>query len=253
MTHQRSSISSYHNHSDPEKETARRLANSLEPWRYIIPPGPILEVGAGTGHFTDYLAELFPNRNLDITDLSEEMLRFNRDRLGFQTRFSFDLLDVENDPLESQTYSMIGGNQIVQQLRRPAQTLESLAKSLKLDGVMLMAFPGEDSFGEWRDTCLNLGIPYTGIELPETEPLVIHLSMGPVQVDFYEDQSMFYYTGLQQFFEQIINGGMEAQKPGRKLTRREIELLEENWNQKKDGAIGMTYHNVFLAVKRIGE
>lgn len=251
----------YHDNAHPERDSAKRLADSLEPWRYSVPPGPLLEIGAGTGIFTQHLRRIFPKRQLIVTDASKKMLASASSILnGHELKdengdglLSFSQLQVEADDIDELQYSLICGNHVIHQFKNPAATLEKLALWLKIDGLMLMSFPGEDSFQEWRTTCVELGIPYTGKAMPGTEPLVIHLSMGPVQVDFYEDQSVRYFDDFEAFRSHMLAGGMEIEGDDRQLTEKEINLLNENWEKTKDGSIGLTYHNVFMAVKRIGE
>lgn len=243
----------YHENAEPERESAKRLADSLEPWRNIVPPGPLLEIGAGTGIFTEYLSGMFPKRELNVSDVSHEFLEHARSRIEDNEALSFTQFNAESDDIDEFHYSLICGNHVAHQFKNPATALEALAKGLKIDGLMLMSFPGEDSFHEWRSICLDLGIPHTGKPMPGTEPLVIHLSMGPVQVDFYEDQSTFYFDDFNQFLSHVSMGGMDIQKKERQLIDKEIKLLNDNWKTTQDGQIGLTYHNVFLALKRIGE
>ena len=253
----------YHENAHPEKNSAKRLADSLEPWRNSVPAGPLLEVGAGTGIFTHHLRRLFPGREITITDASATMLESARSFLnGGESEehdgerrelLSFSQLNTETDHIDEFKYSLICGSNVAHQFKNPAATLEKLALGLKIDGLMLMSFPGEDSFQEWRSACLDLGIPYTGKPMPGTEPLVIHLSMGPVQVDFYEDQSIRYFKNFEAFCSHMLAGGMQIEGGERQLTEKEIGLLNKNWKQTKEGAIGLTYHNVFMALKRIGE
>jgi malonyl-CoA O-methyltransferase len=246
-------IQDYIEHSAAEQESAKRLANSLEPWRELVPPGPVLEAGAGTGLFTEHILSQFPNRSLVVADRSEEMIAYHKKRFGEYGQISRIVHDLEADPPESQSYAMICGNHVAHQFANPSIALENLSNALKIGGLMLMGFPGEDSFKEWRSACLDLGIPYTGKSLPQTEPLVIHLSMGPFQVDFYEDQSIVYYDSFYQYLQHCINGGSSIQKEDRTLTKRETDLLNSHWKETKDGKIGLTYHNVFLAIRRIDE
>ena len=245
----------FRQHSKIEYDSAKRLAESLKPWRFSVPKGPILEVGAGTGHLTQHLADLFPKRSFHVADKSPQMLQIAEDNLRTDeaSKLSFSIFDPEQDNIKPQHYALISGNYVAHQFTNPALTLERLALGLKLDGYMILSFPGEDSFGEWRSTCLDLGIPYTAKPMPETEPTVIHLSMGPVQVDFYEDQSKGYFQDFNSFLSHMKAGGFDVEKNDRKLSTKEISLLDENWAAKENGALAFTFHNVFLAIKRIGE
>jgi len=246
-------IRDYIKHSAAEQESAKRLANSLDPWRDLVPPGPVLEAGAGTGIFTEHLLSLFSNRKLEIADRSEEMIGFHKHRFKNNRQISWTVQNLESNPPEQQSFAMICGNHVAHQFTFPAIGLENLSNGLKVGGLMLMCFPGEDSFKEWRSTCFELGIPYTGKPLPQIEPLVVHLSLGPYQVDFYEDQTIVYYDAFHQFLRHCINGGSSCEKNDRKLSGNEVDLMNDNWQKSIDGKIGITYHNVFLAVKRIDE
>lgn len=239
--------------SEPEKQSAERLANSLEPWRFSVPAGPVMEIGAGSGSFTHYLTRFFPGRKILVSDRSEKLITLHKRSFSVHKNLSWQIGNPEKDNPDEDQFALICGNQVAHTFEQSAQTLEKLSRSLKMDGIMLMAFPGEDSFKEWRSVCIDLGIPYTGRKLPGTEPLVIHLSMGPVQVDFYEDQSKVYFDSFHQFLKYNQSSGFPIQKGERKLTLNEIEMLNEHWKDKKNDKIGLSYHNVFLAVKRIGK
>lgn len=237
----------------PRDHSARRLVKSLEPWRFSIPAGPLLEIGAGTGSFTSHLVKLFPERSIKITDPDKEAIAKHKTLFKDHPNLEWNVQDAEGETPPEKTFALICGNYAAHTFNNPATALSELCKSLTLDGLLLISFPGEDSFQEWRSSCLDLGIPYTGRPLPGTEPLVIHLSMGPVQVDFYEDQTTIYFDSFRQFLTQTSGGSHNIQKEKRELTPDEIDLLTNHWKKTKDGKIGVTFHNVFLAAKRIGE
>lgn len=241
----------YHEHSKIQKEAAQRLANALEPWLYSIPEGELLEVGCGTGFFTDHLVRMFPKRDITITDLSQEMVDFSKERFSDVGQLSFEVLNAENADLEEDKYGLIVGNYVAQWFKQPALTLEKLSKSLKYGGLMLLAFPGNDSYPEWRKYCLDLGIPFTANKFPDIEQLVIHLSMGPVQVDFYEDQTYESYDDVYSFFRHLKNSGTSANLEGKSLSYNQLKLLNDHWVKRQNGSIEVTYHNVFLAIKRV--
>ncbi len=241
----------YHEHSKIQKEAAERLSNALDPWLYSVPDGELLEIGCGTGFFTDHLVKMFPKRDITITDFSGEMVEFCRKRFVEQDRLTFDILNAEETDLEEDRYGLIVGNYVTQWFRQPAMTLEKLSKSLKLGGLMLLAFPGDDSYPEWKKYCLDLGIPFTANKFPDIEQLVIHLSMGPVQVDFYEDQTRESYDDVYSFFRHLKNSGTSANLEGKSLSYKQLKLLNDHWVERQGGSIEVSYHNVFLAIKRV--
>jgi len=244
------SVNYYHNNASLQKQTAERLARALEPWKYSLPPGQVLEIGAGTGFFTDYLFEMFTDRKKIISDASEEMIRFNKKRYEDNSADSFIVLNPETDDIEDEKNALIAGNFVAHWFSDPSITLSKLAKSLKPGGFMLMSFPGNQSYPQWQKLCLELGIPFTPNELPDIEKVVVNLSMGPYKVDFYEDQTTEEYSDLYSFYRHLKNSGMGPSRTGRKLKIKQLRLLNDYWQEKNNGKISVHYHMAFLAVKR---
>jgi tRNA (cmo5U34)-methyltransferase len=61
----------------------------------------IIDLGAGTGLFTDMAARRFPNARFTLIDLSEEMLAKARLRLGDGERFAFRTADLSRVRLQA--------------------------------------------------------------------------------------------------------------------------------------------------------
>lgn len=244
------SVSAYHEQATVQKEVADRLIASLKPWRDILPPGPILEVGCGTGFVTQGIVNLYPNREKVITDLSEEMVNFCRDRFQSAENISFQQLDAEQLEVDEPGYGMTVCGFAAQWFKDPALTLGKLMEATKPGGLLLASFPGSESFPEWKNYCKELGIPYTGNNLPDTEEMVIKMSTGPVQVDYYEDTVTETFPSALHFFRHLKSIGAGTRKKGRALTPAEMKMLIKHWDEQSKGDITISYHVVFLAVKR---
>lgn len=246
------SAEDYHRHADVQQGVAKRLIASLEPWRDIIPPGPILEVGCGTGFVTEGLMELYPDREKVITDISPEMISFCRKRFADAPNSNFEELDAETLSLQEPVYAMTVSGFTAQWFKDPALTLGKMMEATKPGGLLLASFPGSESFSEWRGYCRELGIPYTGNELPDTEEVVVKMSTGPVQVDYYEDTVVQTFETAADFFRHLKTIGADSRKnsKGRSLKPSEMKLLIDHWDSDCKGEIKVSYHVVFLAVKR---
>lgn len=240
----------YDEHADIQKEVARRLIASLEPWKEIIPAGPIIELGGGTGFVTDGLAKVYPDRKIVVTDLSEEMLEISREKLQHHENLSFKQLDAEQSTHDEPHYAMVISGFTAQWFKDTALTLGRWMEAIKPGGLLLASFPGNDSFPEWKEQCRKLGLPFTGNTLPDTEEVVIKLSAGPAQVDFYEDTVTRTFDSSRDFFNQLKRLGAGTQKQGRPLSPKELSLLINQWDSSAGEEIRVSYHIVFLAVKR---
>lgn len=244
------SVAAYDELATVQKEVADRLIASLKPWRDILPPGPILEVGCGTGFVTGGIVDLYPKREKIITDLSEEMVDFCKDRFRSAENITFQQLDAEELETEEPKYGMTVCGFAAQWFKDPALTLGKLMEATRPGGLLLASFPGNESFPEWKKCCEELGIPFTGNDLPDTEEMVIKMSTGPVQVDYYEDTVTETYPSALHFFRQLKCIGAATHRKGRSLTPAEMNMLIRHWDSQSEGDIRISYHVVFLAVKR---
>jgi len=244
------SAQDYDEYARIQKETAERLANALNPWQFSIPEGSILEVGAGTGLLTQHISKMYSKRELLITDASDKMLELNKKKLSEYTHLQYQNLDVETAEWEEEKYSLITSNFMLHWLRHPAETVAKMLPSLKPGGLLLMSFPGDDTFPQWRKNCLDLGLPYTGNPLPDLEEIVIKLSMGPVKVDYYEDQTNLEYPSVYDFYRELKKSASGTSLTGKKLGIKQLRLLDSYWREKNNGKVNVHYHTAFIAVKR---
>lgn len=240
----------YDKNAEVQRQVAERLIASLQPWRDIIPAGPIIELGCGTGFVTKGLAEIYPEREIQVTDLSQAMVEYCRKKFGDHDNLSFSVQDAENPTTDEPHYAMSVCGFSAQWFKDPAQTLAQWLQATKPGGLLLASFPGNESFPQWREKCEELGLPFTGNELPDVEEMVVKMSVGPSQIDYYEDTITKTYESSLDFFRDIKNLGAATQRKGRSLTSKELSLLIDHWDSSIDGKIEVSYHIIFLAVKR---
>ncbi|MFV1884887.1 MAG: methyltransferase [Balneola sp.] len=240
----------YHEQAEIQKKVAEGLTASVRPWKDIIPPGPILEVGCGTGFLTERMIAEFPNREFVTSDASEEMLRFTKARLGDHRTLSFEVLDVDVVRNPEQEYALIVSNFTAQWFEDTAIGLEKLVNMLKPGGLLLTSFPGNHSFSEWYECCLELGIPFTANQLPDVEEVVVKLSLSPVQIDYYENDLFQNFDSSMDFFRHLKNVGASTSTTGKSLSPKQLRLLTDFWDKKTGNQIKAKWHVVYLAVKR---
>lgn len=241
----------YECYASVQKEAAERLIASLEPWRGILPSGPILEVGCGTGFVTEGLLELFPSREIRSVDISPEMIHFCEEKFSGIDNLTFARRDAEALTVRDQPqYAMTISGFAAQWFKDPYLTLGRFLELTKPGGLLLASFPGHECFPEWKEACVELGLPFTRNPLPDTEEMVIKMSGGPVQVDFYEDRIKQEFDSSVDFFRHIKKLGAGTQEQGRHLSPAQMKMLIDHWDSRSDGPVQVSWHVVFLAVKR---
>ncbi|MBO6524476.1 MAG: methyltransferase domain-containing protein [Balneolaceae bacterium] len=240
----------YHEQAEVQKKVAEGLIASVRPWKGTIPPGPILEVGCGTGFLSEKIIQEFPSREFTVTDASKEMLHFTQKRLNESDNLSFEVLDVDHLQNPEPKYALIVSNFTAQWFDDTAIGLEKLAGMLKPGGLLLTSFPGNHSFTEWYECCLELGLPFTANPLPDVEEVVVKLSLSPVQIDYYENDLYQEFNFSIDFFRHLKEVGADVSTTGKSLTAKQLKLLTDFWNNKVDNQIKVKWHVVYVAVKK---
>ncbi len=241
---------SYHQKAEIQKRVAEGLIASLVPWKEIIPQGPILEVGCGTGFLTELLIREFPERQIIATDISGGMLEFIKERFDDHPGLSVQQLNAEDPGEEGPKYGLVISNFAAQWFSDTALGLEKLSGLLKPEGLLLCSFPGNHSFEEWYQCCLELGLPFTANPLPDVEEVVVKLSMGPLQIDYYENDLYQEFDRSVDFFRHLKELGAAVSITGKRLSSKQLRLLTDHWDNKAEGPVRIKWHVVYLAAKK---
>jgi malonyl-CoA O-methyltransferase len=244
----------YHQEAKIQQKVAEGLISSLLPWRELLPNGPILEVGCGTGFLSRKLIEHFPDKEFVITDASQGMLDFCKQELENQGLLSdnikFEQLDANSFTAEDPKYGMVISNFAAQWFTDTAMVLEELSKSILPGGLLLCSFPGNHTFEQWYEHCLQLGLPYTANLMPDVEEVVVKLSMGPLQIDYYENDLFEEFGSSIDFFRHLKRIGASENMKGNSLSTKQFKLLLNHWDENSQEKIKIKWHVVYLAAKK---
>ena len=92
------SASTYDCHAEEQRAGAATLAKCAAECAENLVEGPVLEIGCGTGFLSASLAELFPGRRLELTDLAPAMVAHCRQKMAAEAvhpDIRFRVLDGE--------------------------------------------------------------------------------------------------------------------------------------------------------------
>lgn len=162
----------------------------------------------------------------------------------------FRQLDVNDFKAESQEYALVIHNFAAHWFHDTSMALQNLGESLLSEGIMLASFPGNHSLPQWYENCLALGLPHTANPLPDVEEVVIKLSMGPMQIDYYENDLFQEFDSSLDFFRHLKQIGSATSILGKSLSPKQFKLLTNHWDKKSKGNVEVKWHIVYLAAKR---
>ncbi|QDH13470.1 methyltransferase domain-containing protein [Formicincola oecophyllae] len=178
ISHAFSQAASYDKHARAQRFAGHELAQQLAAMGAKL-EGAVLELGCGTGLFTEHLLRL-PRAGhplMACTDLAPAMLARTRQRFAHQAPVDLDMvyavMDGENPqtpkalahraspplPVEATQWNLIAANLCGQWFEDWPGSLEVLAGLLAPGGVMAFSMLVEGTFDEWRQACRLSGTP----------------------------------------------------------------------------------------------
>jgi malonyl-ACP O-methyltransferase BioC len=218
----------YDNYADVQLLAASRLAAYLEANTRDLANGSILEVGCGTGLFSHRLIELFANRQFRITDLSPEMLDKCRARLSTISRgneVTFAVQDAGSATQDFGTYAMIVAAFALQWVDQIEMCLAGLNEQLAENGKLFFSVPAEGSFAEWKATCKQAGVTFTGNPLPQPAMFRDFAKSNGLRLSLYEESFRISHKSLHSFLQSLKSLGANTATHSYHLSVSELRRL----------------------------
>jgi malonyl-CoA O-methyltransferase len=238
----------YHKHAVVQRKSAKKLIHFLgEP--ESLPEGPILELGCGTGFLSRELMQVFPNREIILSDSSENMLKICRDYLPRLKNVQFKQWDARALSADAPVYSMTASNFVVQWIQNPGKILNHLLRITRSGGQLLAAFPGAHSFPEWKQAADELGLPCTANDLPDRENIVEALSGEDRQVSCRKEIITQQFERAGDFFRHLKETGAGYQNKSQHLEAGELKILMDYWDSRRKDGITVSWEVIYLKVK----
>ncbi|WP_088893461.1 methyltransferase domain-containing protein [Leptolyngbya ohadii] len=240
----------YHQSATVQQAGAKHLISFTQKNGFQLPQGNLLEIGCGTGFLTQELVNRFRDRAILITDLSSEMLAFCQFHLSLppgENRVKFQQLDGEQLPLPEKPYALIASGFALQWFDRPLQTIDRWIKATQPGGWLLISFPTDRSFPEWRHVCQELNLPLTLNPLPNADALLETLQTLPVRCLTNEMISQTFHTDAIDFLRSLKTIGAGSSLTGKQLTIRQLKQLSAAWKLQNSNANHVRNYDKIIA------
>ena len=232
---------SYSNYSLVQKYFANKLVHIIKELEPQI--GKWFDLGAGTGYLADLLEKNFMNIKVKRIDFSPNMLRENKK--NSQTI----LWDLNDDlPPNINNASLIISSFCFHWLNEPEKKLRKWYERLLPGGLLIVLFPNNESFPEWKDTCKKNNIEYSGIALPCTNSLQRFVKENEIFL-IKEFNYRETFPNIYKLFKSITNVGAQTTQKRRK-TVSELKLMQEKWPKDQDAKVNLTWAISILILKK---
>lgn len=235
----------YDQYAVMQQQAVRLLLRRLVELSVEIAPGPILEIGCGTGALSRELVTLFPGRRLTLVDLAPGMIEKNRQALTKLLpkphRVNWQLRDAETLDT-SKYYALIASSLTLQWFQDLAGSLSRLCEALISGGFLLCSYLGDNSFPEWRQACLTLGVPCAINPLPNSHEVMKTVQAIGCTATTWEEMIKVTYPTAMDFFRSIKKTGACTSSAELKLTARQMSSLLSTLQGQNNDALTVTYH-----------
>ena len=209
--------------------------------------GNILEIGCGTGNYTKLLREKFPKARIKAIDISGEMIKIAKEKLGNEG-IEFIIADAENLKLEK-SFDLISSNASFQWFENLEADLARYKEALNKGGSVLFSTFGPRTFHELHGSLeefsqKNLSLEAGGFLVTQEIERILKRSFGEVRVKekIYKEK----YSSLRELLEKVKctgtrGGGLKGEIFWTPRTMVSIEKIY----MKRFGSIAVTYQLFF--------
>lgn len=214
----------------------------------------MLDLGSGTGYFSEKLTEHYPEASLCCLDIAQGMLEHARALRGTQT-IQWLCADAEALPIASNSVDFIFSSLAIQWCENLNQLFSEISRVLKPGAVALISTLGPGSLKELRNSWAKVDAK---VHVNQFEPLSEVLScIAPyLSVELCHKQwHKLEYNKLQQLTTDIKNIGAHNMNAGeaKGLTgRAKVKQFKHNYEayRQANGTLPASYEVYYLCLRK---
>ncbi len=231
----------YSEHCSIQKYFSTKIVNLIK--RIKLPEGNWFDLGSGTGLLADEIEKVFLYRKVSRVDFSDEMLNINKKG---SNKILWDLNKGLHPSIKNS--SLFVSNFCIHWLNQPENTLENWFNKLNHGGKIIISYPTSNSFPEWKKTCKENNIEYTGLVFPKVKNIMTNLSSNQI----FSSKTYLYkenFEDIYKLFRSIINVGAQSSQ-GKKISVGGFKKLEKFWPKDKNERVSLSWEINILALKK---
>lgn len=194
-----------------QREIGHTLATGVDPEQ--CHKGAVLDLGCGTGYFTEYLARQHPDAHLAALDLAPGMLEFARTKRKVDAHWVCG--DAENLPFATDSFDQIFSSLAIQWCQNITQLFCEIGRVLKSGAQAHIATLGPDTLHELRSAWAEVD-HYQHVN--SFYPLSRLITANPPELQMQvsrEEQRVLHYKDLKSLMRSLKELGAHNMNNGR--------------------------------------
>ena len=199
-----------------------------------IKKGEWIDLGSGTGLLADEIEKEFSTKKITRIDFSKKMLLENKE---FSKKILWNLNNglppsIKNCPLMTSNFC-------IHWLDNPEKIIRDWFSKLRSGGYLIISYPTINSFPEWKLTCKETNIEYSGLTFPLSKEITKNFNSDEI----YFSKKYLYvenFPDVYKLFRSIVNVGAQSNKCKRKKVH-ELKEIQKFWPKKETNSVNLTW------------
>ena len=222
----------YLDYSNIQRHFAEKIVYLLK--ELNVQKGTWIDLGSGTGLLADEIEKEFPNEKVSRIDFSEKMLLQNK---PFSKKILWDL--NRNLPSSIRNCSLMTSNFCIHWLDNPEKIIRDWFSKLRSGGYLIISYPTEECFPEWKQTCRKIDTEYSGLTFPIPTNIIKSFKSNEI----YLSNQYFYvekFPDIYKLLRSIVNVGAKSTKCKRKKVH-ELKDMQKFWPKNDTKSVNLTW------------
>ena len=209
-----------------------------------IQNGESIDLGSGSGLLADEIEKEFPTKKITRVDFSKKMLLQNK-----QSSKKI-LWNLNNGlPPSISNCPLMTSNFCIHWLNNPERIIRDWFSKLRSGGYLIISYPTINSFPEWKQTCKQSNIEYSGLTFPNSKDIVKSFKSNEIVFSkkyFYEEN----FPDIYKLFKSIVNVGAQSTKSKRKKVY-ELKKMQKFWPKEETNLVKLTWEINIQILKKL--
>ncbi|MDR3557658.1 MAG: methyltransferase domain-containing protein [Syntrophobacteraceae bacterium] len=242
---------------DLESRVQQSVAGKLSA---LLPPpeaiGSVLEIGCGTGHFTELLANRFPLAAIDALDISGPMIDSAKKRIGQCARLRWHTADARLFCPDTK-FALVASSSALHWITPAEEIMKRIAAMLEADGRLVCALMVEGTLGELHGARARLFPHKTApVRLPCMEEILGAIRAAGLAIEEYRCEAMRETCGSTLALLRSLNRqGVTGRPEGGcgLLNRTELLELTKHYDRQfsaPEGGVSATWCVLYVTARK---
>ena len=229
-------------YSNIQRHFAEKIVSFLKGLN--IKKGKSIDLGSGTGILADQIEKEFPTKKITRIDFSKEMLLLNK-------KSSKKILwNLNNSlPPSINNCSLITSNFCIHWLNDPETIIKKWFSKLKSGGFLVISYPTNNCFPEWKETCRKIDIEYSGLHFLYSKDLLKDFKPNEI---YYSEKFNYLenFEDVYKLFRSLINVGAQSTSCKRK-TVKELKEIQKFWPKNYNNTVNLSWQIEIQIIKKL--